>query len=291
MTDLGDLTNEQIRLYKEEFLSKVPKNSSIGNKRLRSELKWNNDSLYWYIRNSLLEDGKIDVGGGQGGSVWSIETISDIPFPEKFSKEGQLYEPAMIELSKWVESQSWYSYEFILPDGTKEIMQRYEIVKTAYAGRKDTGGKWTRPDITVVGYSSYKYVPGDYLDVISFEVKPLRGSVDVDSVYEAVGHLRYVTHAYLFIYLPLSEDRWSESIRAKIDRIHDVCVNHGVGLIIAEDVEDVETWDTKAHAIRQTPDPKELNLFISGQLSSLRAKSKETVGEVIVQWLSKSQSS
>jgi hypothetical protein len=48
---------------------------------------------------------------------------------------------------------------------------------TADGGSKLTG-EWTRPDIIVVGFRTFPYVPGKYLDVITFEVKPY-GAIDI----------------------------------------------------------------------------------------------------------------
>ena len=51
------------------FLSAVPKKSeTIGNGALRNELGWN-ESRYWKVHHSLVEDGRIIRGRGRGGSV------------------------------------------------------------------------------------------------------------------------------------------------------------------------------------------------------------------------------
>ena len=67
---------------------------------------------------------------------------------------------------------------------------------TAAQGRKATGGRWTRPDLISVAVRTYRYLPGKYMEVVTFEVKP-SDAVTVTAVYEALAHLRSATHAYV----------------------------------------------------------------------------------------------
>jgi hypothetical protein len=53
---------------------------------------------------------------------------------------------------------------------------------TAAQGGKQTGGKWTRPDITAAAYRTFPYVPGRHFDLITFEIKHFEG-LDVTVVY------------------------------------------------------------------------------------------------------------
>jgi hypothetical protein len=41
----------------------------------------------------------------------------------------------------------------------------------AERGSKVTGGRWTRPDLVSVALRTYRYLPGKYLEVVTFEVK------------------------------------------------------------------------------------------------------------------------
>jgi hypothetical protein len=72
---------------------------------------------------------------------------------------------------------------------------------TAAQGRKATGGRWTRPDIISVAVRTYRYLPGKYMEVVTFEVKP-SDAISVTAVYEALAHLRSATHAYVIFHVP-----------------------------------------------------------------------------------------
>jgi hypothetical protein len=55
--------------FEQCLLAKVPADgSAIGNRRLIRELGWN-ASLYWEVRQRLLDQGLLMVGRGFGGSV------------------------------------------------------------------------------------------------------------------------------------------------------------------------------------------------------------------------------
>ena len=64
---LDGYTEEQITQYETQLLAKVPENASIGNGKLMGQLKWGDGSLYWDIRNRLIERGVLLQGRGQGG--------------------------------------------------------------------------------------------------------------------------------------------------------------------------------------------------------------------------------
>ena len=44
---------------------------------------------------------------------------------------------------------------------------------TAMQGRRPTGGRWSRPDIVSVEVKTYRYVPGKFLEVITYESQAL----------------------------------------------------------------------------------------------------------------------
>ena len=57
---------------------------------------------------------------------------------------------------------------------------------TAAQGSRITGGRWTRPDLVSAAVRTYRYLPGKYMEVVTFEVKPF-DAIDVKAVYEALG--------------------------------------------------------------------------------------------------------
>ncbi|MGH3788511.1 MAG: hypothetical protein ACRDRG_18640 [Pseudonocardiaceae bacterium] len=134
---------------------------------------------------------------------------------------------------------------------------------TALQGRRATGGIWSRPDIVSVELKTYDYVPGKYLEVVTFEVKHI-DAVNVQAVYEALAHRRNATHSNVVIYAP------REPIDDSVPMIADpwaVAKSHGIGLIVASKPDDYDTWIEWEDAQRVEPDPSCLDEFIKTQLS------------------------
>ncbi|MEY4581494.1 MAG: hypothetical protein RL701_6197, partial [Pseudomonadota bacterium] len=156
-----------------ELLDLVPVDGTgIGNTRLMRELDWG-EHEFWDVRNRLVDRGILEVGRGRGGSVRRIAAVSSVVVPTpgteppppakqlieaiEHSSEAELYPPiARVLEEKW----------------TKDRRVESAIVQiTAQQGRRATGGRWTRPDITVATLSTYPYVPGRHFDVVTFEIK------------------------------------------------------------------------------------------------------------------------
>jgi len=144
---------------------------------------------------------------------------------------------------------------------------------TAKQGKKDTGGKWSRPDITVVGMTTYVYVPGKHFDVATFEVKSADW-IDVTAVYEALAHRRAATRAYVIVHAP---EQKSVAVETALDLVCEEAKRHGVGVIVVENLEDYGTWDERVEALRIEPAPERLNDFIAIQLS-------DGAKQEVVQW-------
>jgi hypothetical protein len=138
---------------------------------------------------------------------------------------------------------------------------------TASQGRKATGVRWTRPDLVSVAVRTYRYLyrylPGKYMEVVTFEVKP-SDAITVTAVYEALAHLRSATHAYVIYHVP---DDDAESVKPVIEEARRVGRAHGVGVITMSDPKDWDTWDELEEARRVEPDPERLDEFINVQLS------------------------
>lgn len=133
---------------------------------------------------------------------------------------------------------------------------------TASQGRKPTGGRWTRPDLVSVAVRTYRYLPGKYLEVVTFEVKP-SDAITVTAVYEALAHLRSATHAYVIYHVP---DDSGDPVDPVIEEARRVGRAHGVGVITMGDPEKWETWNELEEARRVEPDPERLDEFIAVQL-------------------------
>lgn len=256
---LDELSPEQIELKQLEFLSAIPP-ETIGNKALRNKLggEWSED-LFWAIRSRLIERGQLEAGRGRGGSIKRVppsqphpiaEPSTSSSIPPDYAKESELYEPTSTVLrNHWSKEQGFDSYL---------------VEVTAKQGSRSTGGKWTRPDVTIVGYKTFPYLPGRYLEVISFEIKPT-ASFDITAVYEALSHRRAATHAYVVGHIPETVRSTMEDV---LDAITEEAKKLGIGVIVIDEPNNFDTWETLLEADRFDPDPARLNEFIARQTST-----------------------
>jgi hypothetical protein len=242
------------------LLAHVPTDgSAIGNTALMRALHWS-EHRYWYARDSLLEEGKIVRAKGRGGAVRLV-------LPE----EGAVSETAEAELVG--EATLAYVHEAELYPPIRATLEDFwakerqieplAVEVTAAQGRRRTGGRWTRPDLVSAAVRTYRYLPGKYMEVVTFEVKPF-DAINVTAVYEALAHLRSATHAYVIFHVPDEQD---ESVKLTIDETCHVGRHHGVGVIVIGDPADWDTWEEKEEARRVEPDPQRLDEFIAAQLS------------------------
>ncbi|MBT9517108.1 MAG: hypothetical protein IV112_10490 [Methyloversatilis discipulorum] len=263
---LEGLTQENIDQYEAALISEIPDVDAIGNFTLRTRLVatgWT-EELYWEIRNRLIERGVLTTGKGKGGSVRRVpppqaaiapadvgaETPQDEPanLPVGAS-EKDLYAP-MVEVIK-----SRWAQDYRLDSLIAEI--------TAAQGSRHTRGKWTRPDITVASFKTYPYVPGRHFDLITFEIKPTN-AIDITVIYEALGHRRASTRAYALLHIPESERPGLETM---LEEISLEAKRFGIGLVVAADPSDYDTWEELVEAVRHEPDPERLNDFLAQQVS------------------------
>lgn len=246
-----------------QLLAAIPTDGEgVGNTRLMCKLGWD-ESLYWEVRNRLVDQGVLQLGRGRGGSVrrvvapklahtvalsHSAKDAQQVDGEERI-KEQTLYGPiAKVLEEHWVRDRRFES----------SIVQ-----VTALQGRRLTGGKWSRPDVAVATLSTYPYVPGRHFDVVTFEIKPA-DALDVTAVYEALAHLRSATRAYVVAHVPDSE---REALQEEVDEVALVAKTHGVGLIVLADPSDYNTWEDLAEAERTEPDPRRLNDFLATQFT------------------------
>jgi len=251
---------EDTQRLEAQLIEKIrEKGGHAGNVALRRELGWDDDQ-YWTIRDRLVDAGQLQLGRGKGGSV-SLVQPAVVAMPEQAPvvparpgiSEADLYQPVANVLRK---------------ERVRDSRFRNHIVEiTARAGRRDTGGIWTRPDIVVAALRVFPHAPGKYFDLITFELKPLSG-INVTAVFEALAHQRAATQAYVWLHVP-DEAAQDEAVSSALERIEDEARRHGVGLIVAEHPASYESWEIKLRATRYEPDPEFLNEFIAQQISPL----------------------
>lgn len=255
-------TNElQRKLNK--LLDKIPPDGQpIGNITLLKQSGLTEDE-YWRVRNKLIEQGKIGKGKGKGGSVHRlIESVVEEPKepagPKKLGNEAKLYD----NFEKWL-NNFW----------AKETnLTQFLVEKTANQGGKPTGGKWTRPDFAIVAVNVYTYIPGKFLEVISFELKPSLQEA-LAGVFECAAHSVYAHRSYLAVFVP--DDSATES--EEFARIERECERFGLGLVIFSDSAERGSYEVRVDAERRTPDPVEVDKFIASQLKDKNQK-------LVLQW-------
>ena len=249
----------------EALLAALPDDGSFAsNAQVVESLGWSTDR-YWPVRDLLREQGRVERGRGRGGTVRRVpaaiseenppptrpEEVAEIVATDvavAYQREIQLYDPARASIEGgWAKDR-----------GVDPVC----VEITAQQGRRQTGGRWSRPDIVLVEVKPYTYVPSKVITVITFEVKNYDW-IDISAVYEALAHRRGATHSYVLVHVPQDQ---ASSLEDSIEEVRIVARSHGIGMIVAEDPADYSTWTEYEEAIRHEPDPRLLNEFIERQL-------------------------
>lgn len=240
----------------EEFVaSLVDLGGVCGNGRLRSSLGWD-EEFYWKVQGQLVQDGTIVPGRGQGGSVRHVASdetnlgpnleveLSETP---RQQRERPLYQPIKREIeTKWIER---FGFDAV------------RVEETHSQGSKNTGGTFTRPDVTAVGVKQYVYLP-KRIEVVTFEIKP-NDQVGVMGVLEAIAHREAAHRSYVIF--AVSRQVFDNSTEG--DRAMELAQKYGVGIILTEQPDQVGSWEVVLDAIRHEPDPARLDRFL-GDLPS-----------------------
>lgn len=257
----GESYEDESQDYLDEFIEalKGEFGGSAGNKSLRehliNEYEWNEEE-YWETHGWAVDRGLVVKGRGRGGSVSLSEDTgedhqdqTEDPIQQTRISEIDLYDPALkVIRSSWVKL---YSYD----ESASAI--------TALRGRANTGGKWTRPDVSVLAVRAFPYLPGRYFDIITFEIKP-PDDVSVEGVFEALSHQQFATKSYV-IYNVTDEtlaNNFSNDEKAGA-RIMETARRHGVGVIVAHKIDDYDYWEELNTPKRVSPDPEQANRFIA----------------------------
>lgn len=242
--------DDQARL-KERILALLPPDgSSMGNATVRAALGLEL-TQYQTVRDELVKEGIIELWRGRGGSVRRkvAEPAEELKKGKEATskhegKESKLYAPFHTSLRLWARDQSWTDYV---------------VHKSAFGGKKHTGGTWTRPDFVVVGYRKFEYTPGIVRDVETFEVKTY--ICGIEAVFEAAAQSRAATKSYLAIHK--TQDGPSPDT---LDRIESECVRFGLGLLLFTDPKNYAAWEYRVEPNRQEPDPFNVEEFIRTQI-------------------------
>lgn len=247
----------------DEFLSHLKEcGGSAGNQNLRQRLGWD-ENFYWRVQGHLIEQGKIASGRGKGGSVRfteaqtaascssvedsaSVAPASASKLVQASERERDLYTPLKQAIEKWIHK---FGFDDVLVDETHS------------RGSRDTGGTFTRPDITAAGVKRYVYLP-KRLEIVTFEVKPAN-AISIMGVLEAIAH-REAAHRSYVLY---AASRVVFDAAAEAERIVELAQKYGIGVMLVEHPSSVESWEILLDAVRHEPDPARLDRFL-GDLPS-----------------------
>lgn len=212
--------------------------------------------VYWTAVGRLVNEGVVIRTRGKGGSVRLVEQGAE---PERASAkekqkhrrpEAELYVPVATTLRDW-----WVPQEANLRESIVEI--------TAHQGRRQTGGFWTRPDITVLGIVAHPYLPGRDLSISTFEIKK---SIDegIQGIYETAAHQAFAHQSFLLINVladeSINDDDAFERVKSEANRF-------GIGVIVFTDPSDWKTFEIITEAQFRAPNPALVNQFIANQIS------------------------
>jgi len=253
------------------ILSITPQDSSpIGNKsalRMIQDIKeFQNLSVddFMNARDQLIDEGYLKKERGKGGSFKLIK------YPDKFKKieigvdksivkiENDLYKPIMEALARdWLSEEMKYDADSVI------------IEKTAHKGRKDTGGPWTRPDITIIAVENFPYYPGKQLICHTFEVKNTKYR-DIQGVFETAAHSMFAHYSYLLYELKSAE--YDSRDYSAFERHAELCKKFGLGLVLFKDPSDWGTYTYLTYPTMQNPEVYKLNEAIDNLLKDDKKK-------------------
>lgn len=268
MTTEENFTPDERRLY-----ALVPADGGTISNPSAQALLGLPDAEYWKVRDALVDQGRIVRGRGRGGTlrrvINSAAAQATVSVPVSIATGGTTV--AQVEAAVRRELDLYEPIAAVLKgDWARDRRASPLAVEvTALQGRRATGGTWSRPDIVSVEIKTYAFVPGKFLEVISFEVKPA-DAINVQAVYESLAHRRSATHSYVMLHVPATD---AISLVATIEDVRSVARSHGIGVITVGEPDDYNTWEELEEAQRFEPDPDRLDQFIVTQLSD-RTKTK-----------------
>lgn len=245
-----------------------------SNAQLRVKLGWTTEK-YFSVRNHCRAAGLVGLARGRGGIVFLTDTAKTglgtgeaapeiaKKVDEEYAKESKYYEKLLPTIRQnWVESEGFDDY----------------VVEVTASKRVKNAGRWTVPDIVVIGKIIRQYVPGFEFTVQSIEVKRFE-VVDALAVFEALNHRR-ASH-YSFLLIVNFPKKPSERDSERLGQVSQLCEDHKVNLIVVTtgNENDFESWEFPVVVTQRIePDPYNLDGFIKQYMSD---ESKDSVAKMV----------
>ncbi len=147
--------------------------------------------------------------------------------------------------------------KLIQPMLESEISHTGEVlpVQTARQGRRSTGGKFSRPDLTYLLVGRYPLLGQRYVDIVAVEVKTWVNSDNVGNAYEAVAYTRFSTLVYYAYESPTEVDRISREVES-------ILVENGIGVIRIWRQGNQDRMYVDATPERKTPSQAKLEAYL-----------------------------
>lgn len=244
------------------------------NAKLRAKLGWG-EARYFAARNEARAAGLLGLARGRGGLVFLTDTAK-AGLAEIVSGGEVAAATTEAEQAKEVEY-----YDKLFPTIQEAWVQNEgfddSVVEITAAKRVKGVGRWTVPDIVVIGKTVRQYVPGFEFAVQSIEIKRFE-SLDALAVFEALNHRRAAHFSYLLVVnFPKKPN---ERDNEKIGQVSQLCEEHDVGLVVVMkgDEDKYDNWEFQFFASRIEPDPDNLDGFIKQYMS---AQSKDAVSKMV----------
>ncbi|MCY4332865.1 MAG: hypothetical protein OXC96_10310 [Cyanobacteria bacterium MAG CAR1_bin_15] len=224
------------------------------------------NDLYQEAEQALVDDKVIERCRGRSGGVCLL--------PEANSQsQGPESSASAAEESSQPERQGKQERDYYVP-----VLQQIEMywtrtqlgckavfgAVTAHQGRRSTGGRWTRPDITFCTVSEWIFSSRPEGEVRTIEVKRFE-DLNVLGVHEALSHKSSSHYAYLIIVnfpekLPSDKEQ-------DFDRTMAAAAKYGIGLIKvpSDKCDDSYAWDFLLEPTRSDADHQEIHNFLLNQ--------------------------
>lgn len=232
---------------------------------LRTKIGWSQEK-YFAVRNQCRAAGLLGLARGRNGIVILTDVAqAALPAPaegagaaepaavEEVAREAEYYESLKETITRdWVASEGYDS----------------ALVEITASKRVKGAGRWTVPDIVVIGKTVYQYAPGFEFTVQSLEIKRFE-ALDATAVFEALNHRRASHYTYLVIVNHPKKP--SSADQEKMGQVQQLCREHDVGLVVINknDEKNYDNWDFQIEAAeRYEPELYNLDGFVKQYLSS-----------------------
>lgn len=238
----------------------------IGNEQLRQRLEWGHIRRFTRVRDSLVGVDVIKrLPGGRGGRL-ELKTL-DLSFLVEDEqelapgRERALYAPLVPIMDAMIEAD--YLARSLLPADE----DRVHVYRTAEQGGRDTGGRLTRADLTVLVHLEMPNL-GPWIDIHALEVKPY-WSLGRDGLYEAAAQaaMQRCSHSWLVAYIPGEQVSLSSQGRQRAtqasntldERLVKEATDLGLGIAVVTSLRDDAEAQVLCPPRRQVLDPERVD--------------------------------